>query len=112
MINFVIMLIIGIVAIGMGVYMFASGDATLLHSYHRANVLPQNMPVLAHWSGLGAVMIGAGVILLSLPFLAKVRPLPRWARGMLPTVLAGVLLVGGIAVTMLAIIYFNGAIYS
>ena len=91
LLSFLVCIAVGVLFVGIGVYMLVSGDATLLHSYHRANVLAQNLAPLARWSGVGAIMIGAGVHLLSLPFLANIRPLPNLTRCTFPAVF-GVLL--------------------
>lgn len=110
LLSFLACVAVGALVGGTGVYMVVSGDATPLHSYHRSNVQPQDLAVLARWSGLGAVMLGVGIILLSLPLLAKTRPLPGWARGMLPVVLGGAFLIIGAVVITGSIVYYNGAI--
>jgi hypothetical protein len=110
LLSFLVCIAVTVLFVGMGVYMLVSGDATLLHSYHRADVLAQDLAPLARWSGVGAIMIGAGVLLLSLPFLAKIRPLPNWTRGKLPVVFGGVLLLGGFLVITASVVYYNGAI--
>ena len=110
LLSFLVCVAVGALVRLTGVYMVISGDATPLHSYHRSNVQPQDLAVLARWSGLGAVMLGVGIILLSLPLLAKTRFFPGWARGMLPVVLGGASLVIGAVMTTVSIVYYNGAI--
>ncbi len=110
LLSFLVCVAVGVLVGGTGIYMVVSGDATPLHSYHRSNVLPQDLAALARWSGLGAVVLGAGIILLSLPLLAKMRPLPGWARGRLPVALGGAFLAVGFVVITVSVVYYNGAI--
>jgi hypothetical protein len=68
------------------------------------------LAALARWSGLGAIMIGAGVLLLSLPQLTKIRPLPTWATGRLPIIIGGAFLIDGFLVITASVVYYNGVI--
>ncbi len=111
MVGLVIGVAVVVLIAATGVYMLVSGDATPLHDYHRANVLPQDLAPLARWSGLGTLMMGVGLLrCLCLPIYARARPVPAWARGRAPVVIGGILLLGGLALLTLSVLHYNGGV--
>lgn len=93
-----------------GVYMIATGDVSLLHGYHYANVAPADVPALA--TGEGLSMVGLGVSLLACMIgmggLCAHRPAPRWAKALM--VAGGVLFAASIVAMLLLIIHYNGSL--
>ena len=93
-----------------GVYMIATGDVSLLHGYHYANVAPADVPALA--TGEGLAMVGLGVSLLACMIgtggLCAHRPAPRWAKALM--VAGGVLFAASIVAMLLLIIHYNGSL--
>lgn len=93
-----------------GAYMLVTGDVSLLHGYHYANVAPADLPALA--TGEGLAMMGLGVATLAFMVatggMAAWRPAPRWAK-----VLMGVgaaLLVASLMAMLLVIMCYNGSL--
>ncbi len=92
-----------------GLYMIVTGDVSLLHSYHYANVTPADIPSLAYAEGL--CMVGLGVSVFVCVFAAggmRRRPFPLWSKSLMA---AGVLLWCACLVAMIVvIIHFNGSL--
>lgn len=64
-------LLIGIVCVGIGIVNFR-GNVSTLHAYHRKRVSEEDMPAFARLIGIGTIVIGAAMILMSaLSFMAE-----------------------------------------
>lgn len=103
-------LIGGILSI-IGLVMAISGDPSLLHPYHLNNVAPELYPELAKECGAAAISVGIGTSLFgwSLTALGGLRS-HRAARVALCS--AGlILLVGGIAFALYAIVSHGGSLW-
>lgn len=102
--------VVSLLSIAPGVYMIASGDVSMLHSYHYANVAAADLPRLATAEGACMIVLGVAIFLCMLAgagMLGK-RPFPRWSI---------VLMVAGVACLCIGligllgfIIYFNGSL--
>ena len=93
-----------------GAYMLATGDVSLLHDYHYANVAAADLPALA--TGEGLAMMGLGVALLACMAatggMAAWRPAPRWSKVLMAT--GGVLLAACLVAMLLVIMRYNGSL--
>lgn len=93
-----------------GVYMIATGDVSLLHSYHYANVAVADLPRLATAEGICMIALGVALFMCMMAGASMMggRPFKRWAIALmvLGIVLFWVALVGLIGF----IIYFNGSL--
>ena len=78
MTNFFVGIVVGVLLGGTGAWMMVTKNATPLHSYHRMTTSASDLPKLAWWSGLGLVIAGVGVAVLSLAFGAGAGLLPGW----------------------------------
>ena len=99
----------GLLVAGMGAYMAASGDVRLLHGYHYSNVPASERPRLARETGAGLIAsgVGIGALMMSSSF----HPIDSALANACAA--AGiVLLLGGIAWALIAIIRRNGALIS
>lgn len=93
-----------------GAYMVATGDVSLLHGYHYANVAPADVPALATGEGLAMVGLGASILMFMIGIggQSALRPAPRWARALM--VAGGVLFAASIVAMLLLIVHFNGSL--
>lgn len=82
----------------LGAYMVASGNPAPLHGYHYATTPPEKLPALARSTGAGLILCGASLGLLYLD---------SWIA-----VAGAVLLALGIALTLGAIVHYNGTLIS
>lgn len=93
-----------------GAYMMATGDVSLLHSYHYATVAAADLPRLAFCEGL--CMMGLGVSIFLCVFaaagLTQCAPRPRWAIAI--EVAGIVLFAASLAALLLFIPYFGGSL--
>lgn len=112
MAGFIIGIVLGALVGGMGVYMMATRRVSLLHSYHYATTPLQDLPSIAWWSGFGLSIAGFGVILVSLSQGVRVGMLPDWLDGTPFQILGVGMLLGGIVVSIVAIVHYNGSIVS
>lgn len=93
-----------------GVYMIATGDVGLLHSYHYANVAAADLPRLATTEGVCMIALGIGIFLCMMAGTGMVggRPFKRWAIALM---VLGIMLWLAALVGLIAfIIYFNGSL--
>lgn len=92
-----------------GALMIASGDPSALHGYHLSHVAEADRPALAAWVGAGTIALGLGLgMAIAGGFCGSRRPMPTWAKVLLGVGLAG--FAAGLAVTLGAIIHFNGSL--
>lgn len=93
-----------------GVYMIATGDVGLLHSYHYANAAAADLPLLATAEGSCMIALGIGIFLCMLAGAGMVggRPFKRWAIALM--VLGIVLWLAALVGLIAFIIYFNGSL--
>ena len=93
-----------------GVYMIATGDVSLLHGYHYANVAPADVPALATGEGLAMVGLGASalIFMIGIGGQSALRPASRWAKVLM--VAGGVLFAASIVAMLLLIIHYNGSL--
>ena len=99
-----------LISIVPGVHMIATGDVSMLHSYHYANVSAADLPRLATAEGLCMVALGIAAFLCVTAVAGFVgrRPFKRWA---VACMVAGlVCLCAGLAGLLGFIIYFNGSL--
>ena len=68
----IITIIIGIAIIVIGI-LGLLGNVSLLHSYHRKNVSPENMMAFAKLTGLGTLIIGIGLVIMGIFTLVAVK---------------------------------------
>ena len=93
-----------------GVYMMATGDVSMLHSYHYASVAAADLPRLALCEGACMVLLGIGIFIciLGAAGLTGRAPRPRWA---IVFEIAGVIVwVAALAGLLLFIPYFGGSL--
>ncbi len=92
-----------------GVYMIATGDPGLLHSYHRAGVAAADLPLLASIEGAGMIALAVGVFVCMLAGGRMVaRPAPLWAKVLMGAGCA--LWIVGIAAMLIAIPALGGSL--
>ena len=93
-----------------GVYMIATGDVSLLHGYHYANVAPADVPALATGEGLAMVGLGASalIFMIGMGGQSALRPASRRAKVLM--VAGGVLFAASLAAMLLLIVHFNGSL--
>ncbi|MDM8270222.1 hypothetical protein [Thermophilibacter provencensis] len=93
-----------------GAYMIATGDVSLLHGYHYANVAPADVPALATGEGLAMVGLGASILMFMIGIGGQsvLRPVPRWAKALM--VAGGALFAASLVAMLLLIIHFNGSL--
>lgn len=93
-----------------GAYMLVTGDVSLLHGYHYANVAPADLPALA--SGEGLAMLGLGAALLvcmvATGGMAAWRPAPRWSKVLMGA--GGALFAVSLVAMLLVIMRYNGSL--
>ena len=83
--RYVVMGIVGVACslfgIAPGVYMIATGDVSLLHSYHYANVAAADLPRLATTEGVCMIALGIAIFMCMMAGAGMVggRPFKRWA---------------------------------
>ncbi len=92
----------GLLCAGLGGYMVATGNPSLLHDYHYATTPLAERPALARESGAGLIITGVGCALMGLAV----------TLGIVATVAGITFLVAGIAVALSAIIRHNGSLMS
>ena len=93
-----------------GVYMIVTGDVSMLHSYHYANVAAADLPRLATAEGACMIALGIGIFLCMMAGAGMVgdRPFKRWATALM---VFGIMLWLTALVGLIAfIIYFNGSL--
>ena len=93
-----------------GAYMIATGDVSLLHGYHYANVAPADVPALATGEGLAMVGLGASalIFMIGIGGQSALRPASRWAKVLM--VAGSVLFAASLAAMLLLIVHFNGSL--
>ena len=87
----------------MGLWQVRTGDVSMLHSYHRDLVRPQDEPKLARWTGYGLTITGIGGIMIVFGDDEGV--------GQIPLYIGLALLFAGIAVALVAIKRYNTKIF-
>ena len=60
--EFIIVIIVGIVLIVLGI-LNINGNVSMVHSYHRKRVAPENILPFGRIVGTGSIIIGGGIIL-------------------------------------------------
>lgn len=97
----VVVIALGLCIVAMGAWQVKTGDPRLLHSYHYATTPVAELPALARETGAGLISTGAGCVALGASF-------------MLPLVmpLGLILLLGGIAFMLYAIVRHNGGLFT
>lgn len=108
--GFIVCLVIGLIIVVMGVYMAVTGNPRLLHSYHYATVPPQKLPALARATGVGLIVSGVGCTMLVPP--AAVAAVVGTRVSDLLSIAGIVLLLLGIAGTLLAVVRYNGSLFT
>lgn len=101
---------IGICIVVLGAYMAVTGDARMLHGYHRAAVPAAQMPALARATGIGLAASGVGCMMLA-PFPGLADALGTGFTDVL-SIVGAALLVLGIGFALGAVIKFNGSLFS
>lgn len=93
-----------------GVQMIVSGDPSILHGYHLANVDSADLPLVARGVGAGMVALGCGIALMigAGIGLSGRRPLPLWGRVLVG--IAAALAAAGLIALFAVIIHFNGSL--
>lgn len=93
-----------------GAHMIVTGDVSLLHGYHYANVAPADVPALATGEGLAMVGLGASalIFMIGIGGQSALRPASRWAKVLM--VAGGVLFAASLAAMLLLIVHFNGSL--
>lgn len=112
--RYVVMGIVGVACslfgIAPGVYMIATRDVSLLHSYHYANVAAADLPRLATTEGICMIALGVAIFMCMMAGASMLggRPFQRWAVALMAfgILLFWVALVGLIGF----IVYFNGSL--
>lgn len=103
----------GCVLVGaLGVCMMVTRNPVPLHSYHRATTPACNLPKLAWWSGLGALFVGIGGVVMSLPLGADAGVLPAWMGSPALPVVGAAIMVAALVETVAVIIRYNGTLFS
>lgn len=100
--GFVTCLLCGLLVAATGVYMLVTGNPRIMHGYHFASTPIEKWPALARWSGAGLAACGVGCALL-----VPMSPLPDWL-----SIVGIVLMVAGLALTLGAVVHFNGSLFS
>ena len=108
--DFLVGIVVGVLLGGTGAWMMVTRNAAPLHSYHRATTPTGDLPKLAWWSGLGLVIEGVGVAVLSLAFGAGAGLLPGWMGESALQVLGMGMTIGGVVVCIIAVVHYNGGI--
>ena len=96
-------IVIGLGITVLGLWQAWTGNVSLLHSYHRDLVLPQDEPKLAKTSGYGIGMCGLGCLLMAFG--------SDEGAGQIPRYIGVALLLAGIAIGILAIKRYNTKIF-
>lgn len=93
-----------------GFYMMATGDVSLLHPYHYANVAAADLPAFAKAEGAAIAGLGAAILLCTAGAAGMYarRPTPLWAKALLGVGCA--LLAASLVAMLLAIIHYNGSL--
>ena len=101
--------IIGLVCIVPGVYMIATGDVSLLHSYHYEHIAAADLPAFSLIEGLSMIGLGIG---LAICFAAggrmTMRPIPLWAKVLMAV--GGVIWGASLIALIVAIPTFGGSL--
>ena len=87
----------------LGLWQAWTGNASMLHSYHRDLVLPQDEPKLARWSGCGLAVTGIGCIIMTFG--------SDEGAGKIPFYIGMALLFAGIVVAIFAIKRYNTKVF-
>ena len=95
--------LVGLGIVAMGLWQAWTGNVSMLHSYHRDLVLPQDEPKLARWSGCGLTITGAGCIMMVFG--------NDEGAGQIPLYIGMALLFAGIIVAIFAIKRYNTKIF-
>lgn len=101
--------IIGLVCIVPGVYMIATGDVSLLHSYHYEHIAAADLPAFSLIEGLSMIGLGIG---LAICFAAggrmTMRPIPLWAKVLMAV--GGIIWGASLIALIVAIPTFGGSL--
>lgn len=101
--------VLSLVGIAPGVYMIATGDVSMLHSYHYATIAAADLPAFSVAEGLSMVGLGIGLLLCCLAGgRMTARPIPRWAKVVMA--LGGVVWCASLAAMLIAIVSFGGSL--
>ena len=92
-------IVIGLGITVLGLWQAWTGNVSLLHSYHRDLVLPQDKPKLARWSGCGLAITGIGCIVMAFG--------GDGGAGQMPFYIGMAILLAGIAIAALSIKRYN-----
>ena len=87
----------------LGLWQARTGNVSLLHSYHRDLVNPQDEPKLARWSGYGLTITGVGCIVMTFS--------GDEGAGQIPFYIGMALLFFGIVVAVFAIKRYNTKVF-
>lgn len=100
---------LSLTGIGPGAYMIATGDVSLLHGYHYANVAAADLPSLALGEGLSMIGLGIAVFIgvVAGGGIAAYRG-ARWAKVLLALCVA--LFVVCLIAMVALIIHYNGSL--
>lgn len=101
---------LSLIGIGPGIYMIATGDVSMLHSYHYAGVAAADLPRLATCEGVAMIFLGISIFmcLIATAGFAGGRPFKRWPKVL---VTCGMLLFcASMAALLLFIPYFGGSL--
>lgn len=91
------------------VYMMATGDPHLLHSYHYEHVSAQAMPAFTFWEGLCMLGLSVGGAITALGGIVLYAA-PQKRVGKILCSLGALIFVASLAGMLLVIQYFNGSI--
>lgn len=101
--------LLGLLLIVPGAHMAATGDVSMLHSYHYEGIAAGDLPAFSLVEGLAMVALGAGIFLCCVAGGRMAgRPATGWARAVMAA--GGALLCAGLLVMLLAIPYFGGSL--
>lgn len=101
--------VVSLLGIVPGAIMIATGDVSMLHSYHYVNVTPANLPHLATAEGSCMIILGIAVFLAIFGGVSwSIYPSARWPRTLTGLSIAS--FVVGLAGLLGFIIIFNGSL--
>ncbi len=109
MFAFIVTALVGVLCIYLGTR-HMKGDISSLHSYHRNRVSEEDIPAFGKVVGIGTILVGVGVILMSVCSIVSVYTQQDvWTSvGM---VVMAVFLVVGIGISFYAMIKYNKGIF-
>ena len=109
MVGFIVALLAGILVLVIGI-ITASGNISLLHSYHRNRVSEEDKKPLAKWTGIGLIIVALSLIINSaLSIVATFLEIDFLI--ILANWIMGVGLVIGLLISLLAINKYNKGIF-